>query len=456
MTSCNLREPIPLNWRLPPGRFNGRNLAVSSKKPARLFFPQRKALGLDVDQSLSPELLEKATCLGTILSSFPQAHAASARLLEQVLGIKRLQRLTERIGVERVAQRDVQTEAFGHLSLMQKQAAPRGVKAPEVVAIMPDGGRLQLCSENEKSRTHWHEYKAGCLKILESEPSAKDPCPEVPEMFLQRVRIEKLTREIGQKAAEVEAPDPESPTSSGSPSFPLPTAGVPLPEPPKVLSSDVIATRRNSKEFGKMLAARAWSLGMFASSRKAYVGDGSSWIWTIWQQQFKPFGFVPILDIIHALTYVYAAATAGQTRERGWGVYVRWITWIWQGQVTQVLAELSQRQQDLGLPSDEDGSTSARRIVSEALTYLQNQSGKMDYPQYRRQGLPITSSHIESTVKLLNHRLKGSEKFWSESGAEALLQLKADTLSDTGHWEHFWHTRPNTMTGTRPSARSKT
>ena len=106
-------------------------------------------MGLDVDQSLSPELLEKATCLGTILSSFPQAHAASAQLIEQVLGIKRIQRLTERIGAERVALRDVQTEAFGHLSLMQKQAAPQGVKAPEVAAIMPDGGRLQLCSENE-------------------------------------------------------------------------------------------------------------------------------------------------------------------------------------------------------------------------------------------------------------------------------------------------------------------
>ena len=99
-------------------------------------------------------MLEKATCLGTILSSFPQAHAASARLLEQVLGIKRLQRLTERIGTERIALRDVQTEAFGQLPLMKRKESPSGVKAPEVVTVMPDGGRLQLCSENEKSRTH--------------------------------------------------------------------------------------------------------------------------------------------------------------------------------------------------------------------------------------------------------------------------------------------------------------
>ena len=72
-------------------------------------------------------------------------------------------------------------------------------------------------------------------------------------------------------------------------------------------------------------------------------------------------------------------------------------------------------------------------------------------PKYRKQGLPVTSSHIESTVKLLNHRVKGTEKFWSESGAEALLQLKADTLSDTAPLEPFWRHRPYQMTGCRPT-----
>lgn len=409
-------------------------------------------MGLEADETLSPALLEKATCLGTVLSSFPEAHRASETLLEQALGIKRIERLTERIGTERVAQRDAETLAFEQLPLMEKLAAPPGVKSPPVAAVMPDGGRLQLSTENEESRTHWHEYKAGCLKDLESESFAEDPCPDVPELFLQRERIETLTREIGQKAADVgpcpgsqPAPVADSPAASEvkvSPHY----------EPPKVLGSDVIATRRNSTQFGKMLMARAWSLGMLVSARKAYVGDGSSWIWTIWERSFKPFGFTAILDIIHAMTYVYAAATAGRGRDEGWDIYVRWITRVWQGQMTQVIEELAVRQQELGSPSDDDGPTSVRRIVSEALTYLQNQSLKMNYPEYRRQGLPITSSHIESTVKLLNHRVKGSEKFWSERGAEALLQLKADTISTTGHWDRFWHTRPHFATGYRAYA----
>ena len=45
------------------------------------------------------------------------------------------------------------------------------------------------------------------------------------------------------------------------------------------------------------------------ADRKAFVGDGSDNNWAIWRQHFS--SFVPILDFIHALSYVFAAATAG-------------------------------------------------------------------------------------------------------------------------------------------------
>lgn len=55
----------------------------------------------------------------------------------------------------------------------------------------------------------------------------------------------------------------------------------------------------------------------------------------------------------------------------------------------------------------------------------------MNYPAYRNQGLPITSAHMESTVKQINRRVKGSEKFWTKAGGEDLAQLSADKLCDT-------------------------
>ena len=73
----------------------------------------------------------------------------------------------------------------------------------------------------------------------------------------------------------------------------------------------------------------------------------------------------------------------------------------------------------------------------------------MKYAEYRRAGLPITTSHVESTIKQMNHRVKGSEKFWSESGAEAILQLRADLLSETAPLDDFWDRRQANITGER-------
>ena len=94
-----------------------------------------------------------------------------------------------------------------------------------------------------------------------------------------------------------------------------------------------------------------------------------------------------------------------------------------------MILALAHRQTLLGLPCDDDGETSPRRIVSGALTYFQNQQSRMRYPEYRKLGLPITSSHMESAIKELNYRIKGTEKFWRQAGAESILQLKSDTLS---------------------------
>ena len=48
----------------------------------------------------------------------------------------------------------------------------------------------------------------------------------------------------------------------------------------------------------------------------------------------------------------------------------------------------------------------------------------MDYPRYRRMGLPVTSSWVESLVGEFNGRVKGRDKYWNRSaGAEAILQV---------------------------------
>lgn len=416
-----------------------------------------------MDEELSPALLERLTYLGTKLPSFRDAYEALDVLLRTQIGLKRVERITERIGGERVAEREAEIAAWSQRPLTEKLSAPAGVKPPQVAAVLADGGRLQLREADPDATSHWHEYKAGVVHSLWSQVHADDPCPLVPELFLQRERIDKLAREITSVAARQEPATARTDARTSIPAVaadPAATVLIPATElrsagysPPQVLDRDVVATRRGSRTFGKHLAARAWSLGSFGAARKAFVGDGQNWLWTEWERHFKAYGFVPILDFIHALTHVYAAAMAGRTVPDGWPIYVRWITGIWQGQVTAVIAELAARQQELGLPADDDGETHPRRLVSATLTYLQNQQSRMNYPAYRQAGLPITSAHMESTVKLLNRRVKGSEKSWSEEGAEALLQLAADHLSTSQPMPEFWRTRPDRQTGCRTYAK---
>ena len=245
-------------------------------------------------------------------------------------------------------------------------------------------------------------------------------------------------------------------TAATAPSPPESASTGELPLSPRVKRREVVATFGDCREFGRLLVARAWRLGMFQAVRKGFVGDGGAWLWTLWEREFKPFGFVGTLDIIHALTHVFAAAMAGQTQRVGWAVYCEWIGWIWAGQVTKVIAALEFRQQELGPATTADGVTSPRKIVDSVLTYLRNQQSRLNYPHYRQQGLPITSSHMESTIKELNYRIKGTEKFWSEPGGEAVLQLKADSLCDGDPLTTFWQHRPQTRTGFHACTRRKT
>jgi hypothetical protein len=63
--------------------------------------------------------------------------------------------------------------------------------------------------------------------------------------------------------------------------------------------------------------------------------------------------------------------------------------------------------------------------------------------------LPLTSSPIESLIKEVNQRVKGTEKFWCEAGAEPIRQLRGDFLSHDRPLEAFWQRRQARETGQR-------
>lgn len=320
---------------------------------------------------------------------------------------------------------------------------------------------LPVRDPGSKSK-HWREDQVGLLLHMSSPEGKEDPCPELPKHFADQKRIEKLARELKAKARgkatqtdNPETTEDDAGTADDTGAADGPEQGKekaskneePSWDPPKVKARKVVATRRRWRCFGAILAQAAWSLGFMAAPRRAFLGDGSSAVWGVWRRHFST--FIPILDFIHALSYVYSAAMAGRTKEQGWEVYRRWIEWVWQGEVSKVIEELRQRQQEVGMPAKEDKETSPQMVIKEALTFLENHKEQMKYNQYRQQGLPITTSHVESEIKRINQRVKGTEKFWSEDGAEYILQLRADYLSDDKPMDTFWQNRQAQESGQR-------
>jgi hypothetical protein len=413
-----------------------------------------------------------------------------------------VRRLCQEVGDQRCQQRDEAAAEFQALPLVQRKNTPEGVEAPDVAVVGVDGGRLQIFDrphhasppsaaaeaasaaaeppqpvpasesapgpaspsssepepafidddpvDGENNGRHWREDKIGLLMTMKSEVHAADPCPQIPDHFVDPLRIMKLARELKKRVpSDADTPVAATDTAAQPPDLdPRPDpAQEPAWEPPEVTSRRLVASRRVWKEFGPLVATRAWEWGFFRAKRRAFLGDGASNNWTLWRSRFS--SFTPILDFIHALSYVFAAATAGRSFAEGWACYVRWIGWVWQGRVSEVVAELEARQSELGVACESDVSGSPRCVVSGALEYLRNNVSRMKYAEYRRDGLPITSSYVESAVKQFNYRVKGTEKFWNEAGAEQMLQLRADFLSDDQPLDAFWEHRQANETGQR-------
>jgi len=200
-----------------------------------------------------------------------------------------------------------------------------------------------------------------------------------------------------------------------------------------------------------MMAAEADSRGFYRAAKRAFVCDGLPYNWTIQQTHFP--GFTPILDFVHAVEHIYAAARCVRhDQEEIWRLHLQWTDACWKGHVREVISELLAEQQRIGEPPPDADEKDPRKIIAAAISYFQNNATRMDYPTYRCEGLPVTSALMESFVKELNRRVKGTEKFWNDGpSGEAILQVRAAALCNDDRLQHHLQNRPGNPF--RPNAR---
>ena len=168
---------------------------------------------------------------------------------------------------------------------------------------------------------------------------------------------------------------------------------------------------------------------------KAMLVDGENKQLAAVKSEAKKLGLTVqvVLDLLHALHYVYLAGKALYPKTPGnvevWvdGVARRLLTEKPAAVLVYLQGELATRQ--LSRP--------AKKALKKCVKYLAERKDYIHYADYLGRGLPIASGVIEGTCRsLVKDRLGVTGARWGLAGAEALLKLRA--VERNGDWEKYW------------------
>lgn len=396
------------------------------------------ALGID-SRDVTPELTRAVVHLAAEVRSFERAEIATEKVLGQKIPRSTIRRLAKQVGQE-----------LSELEELDERSDGKNVVLPEVAIVSCDGGRIRTREAGSgrgvrlSSEKGWRETKNSSFERMcpnEKHAPNEDPCAALPTSFRTAKKVANIADKPVPSVAE---PSAESADENSD--------RVKYEGPRRVLRTALSSTA-SSDEFGPMMQREAKRRRFYEAALRAFLGDGLNWNWTIWKKYFPT--FVPILDFIHAIQYIFCAAMAMVSNEtEAWVTYVRMITLCWQGQVDSVIEELRNACHDQGINLEQKMSDDdPRKPLVDAVRYLTNNRTRMDYPRYRRTGLPVTSAPMESLIKQINLRVKGTEMFWDDpDGAEAILQLRAAVLSEDGRLDSYLSKRPGWPFHRRTSA----
>ena len=391
-----------------------------------LFFPQRIPLRLD-GSDYSPAVLQRVVVAGGSFGSFKVAADVFTLLTDLVVTDRTVRNKTIAIGGELANARAAMTDA--HLARPLTRPPKVAQPAVSLAVAQVDGGRMQTrtsgCGVGVHD-PHWRESKNAGFHRMTGKRFDEDPHRELPSCFTNPKQMAGLldgTSEIVDEQVEAsEKPD--------------------LSWRPKSLVRTCLASLCGSDRFGQMMSAEAERRGFYSADRRAFLGDGLAYNWTIQQTHFE--SFTPILDFIHPVERLHELSRLlYEDAEEAWQQCGKWIELVWSGDVAEVIGILQAERSCRGEAEPGSDENDPRRKLDETLTYLENNVSRMDYPAYRTAGLPTTSCLIESQVKEINRRVKGTEKFWNDGDSgDAILHLRAALISDGTELSDHMASRP--------------
>jgi hypothetical protein len=210
-----------------------------------------------------------------------------------------------------------------------------------------------------------------------------------------------------------------------------PAAEEPAAGRPRPAAKELRATLTGKPAALARLAARAaqWD-GPDVRDRVALT-DGDDGLQRLVRQHLPDYPLV--LDIIHAVEYLWDAATAllGERHPKRTAWVRRQLLRLLSGQVGEVIRRLER------LAAHPGRRATQRQALQRTIGYYRRNAAHMRYDAYLAAGWPIGTGVIESACgHLVKARCDQAGMRWTQPGAEALLDLRAVRLN--GDWDRYW------------------
>jgi hypothetical protein len=145
---------------------------------------------------------------------------------------------------------------------------------------------------------------------------------------------------------------------------------------------------------------------------RSVVADGALWIWDV-AEDVCPDG-QQVVDWYHATEHLHKAAVALYPKETDLPKRHRWFktykNHLYMGRIETIVSVLHQRG------------------VSHLATYFERHKRRMQYLEFREDGLPIGSGTVESGVKQFKQRLTGTGMRWLLDNANRMIILRSAIL----------------------------
>jgi hypothetical protein len=158
--------------------------------------------------------------------------------------------------------------------------------------------------------------------------------------------------------------------------------------------------------------------------------DGERALWTTFAAMLtRP--YVAILDLWHALTYLWLAAKVFHASKPAREAFVTArLRLLLEGKVGGVIKGLKQMGTQHALTGEK------RKTLAKVVGYFENNRAHMQYDVYLREGYPIGSGVIEGACRhVIKDRMERAGMLWTLDGASALLRLRV--VHTNSHWDEY-------------------